>query len=124
MAEPLRIEPNAPIQCPCGCGLFTIPAKSSEMQCQDCGVVYSGIQIPIAGYQFMMEDLSEKTFGKYQHCTMYMGQWYADSDFDLLGVPKWGAVPAPGSLDVRPWHGLIAELWRRCKGAPRADPRR
>lgn len=41
-------------------------------------------------------DISSQTFGKYQHCTMHNGMYYADSDFELgCRKPKAGALPSP-----------------------------
>lgn len=47
---------------------------------------------------FQMIDISAQTFGKYQHCTMHKGLWYADADFDVgygVGTPKSGSLPSP-----------------------------
>lgn len=45
-------------------------------------------------------DISAEVFGKYQHCGLYEGQWYAQSDLDLTGKPEPGAQPKPERFTV------------------------
>ena len=42
-----------------------------------------------------IQNISEQVYGKYQHCTMWRGRWYADSDLGLFGRPKLGSIPRP-----------------------------
>lgn len=60
------------------------------------------------------EDVSAQVYGKYQHCTMYRGKWYADSDFTQghgFGRPKFGSIPSPMSIDQEPFT-----FWRWITG--------
>jgi hypothetical protein len=72
----------------------------------------------------MFKDVSREVFGKYQFCTKHWGLWYSDEDFvggRGCGPLKWGAVPAPNSVDRRPWRGVAVEFVRRAVGAPREE---
>ncbi len=68
-----------------------------------------------------VKDISYECYGKYQHCSMCWGLWYADIDITLMGTPRWGAKPDPSSPDTRSWRGVIVELLRRMMGAKRGQ---